>query len=177
MTLEQTVADSNSKKADLHLALHSNAGAGGKGTECYYYYASKSGGKAWAKCIYDAVAPLTISSDRGVRPDNILYNRGLYETRSTNATACLIEIMFHDNQVDVTDYLGKVDQIAQAIAKAIYRYLNLNYLTNQNQKNYEKILHEVSPWSNIYIEDLKTMHKPDHNWHGLIEKLYYTIPK
>jgi hypothetical protein len=45
------------------------------------------------------------------------------------------------------------------------------------KKDYEDILKEVSKWSNVYLEDLKTIHKEGHNWKGLIEKLYYTNPK
>lgn len=190
MTLEQTVADSNAKKADYHLALHTNAG-GGRGTECYYYWNTKADGKKWAQAIYDAVAPNTASSDRGCMPDNKLYSNGLYETRMTNAVAALIEIVFHDNLSDVNDYLAHVDQIALSIAKAIYKYFGMTYsppVTPQSQpqsqpstgkasKRYDEILKEVTPWASIYLADLKTMSKPGHNWTGLIEKLYYTLPK
>lgn len=126
MSLSETINDSNNKITDYHLALHSNA-SGGKGTECYYYYATQRDGKAWATAIYNAVAPLTISSDRGVKADNTLYSNGLAELRETNAVACLIEIMFHDNLIDVNDYLAKQDQIAKEIAKAIYAYFGIEY--------------------------------------------------
>jgi N-acetylmuramoyl-L-alanine amidase len=182
MTLEQTVADSNNKKADYHLALHSNAG-GGKGTECYYWYATKPEGKKWAECIYNAVAPLTVSTDRGCLPDNVLYKDGLFETRCTNAWACLIEIMFHDNPVDVADFYVKKTRIVDALARAIYGYFGMTFASDQHPilhpdtKNYETILREVTPWANIYLEDLKTINRDGHNWKGLIEKLYYTTPK
>jgi hypothetical protein len=98
-------------------------------TECYYsnYPVYSQNGHRLAQLIYDAVAPLTTSSDRGVKADTTLYTKGLAETRDTTAKACLIEIMFHDNITDVNDYLGKVDQIAEAIAKAIYNYFGITY--------------------------------------------------
>jgi N-acetylmuramoyl-L-alanine amidase len=126
MNLAETINDSNNQGVEYHLALHTNA-SGGKGTECYYYYATQRDGKEWATAIYNAVAPLTISEDRGVKADNTLYSMGLAELRETNAVACLIEIMFHDNLIDVNDYLAKQDQIAKEIAKAIYAYFGIEY--------------------------------------------------
>lgn len=130
MNLNQTISDSNSKSPDIHVALHTNAG-GGKGTECYYsnYPILSTQGKKLAQLIYDAVAPLTISSDRGCKADTTLFSTGLAETRETTAKACLIEIMFHDNLTDVNDYLQKDELIAINIAKAIYNYFGLAYYT------------------------------------------------
>jgi len=130
MSLAQTIADSNNIAPDIHVALHSNAG-GGAGTECYYsnYPIYSEKGHRLAQLIYDAVAPITVSNDRGCQPDTNLYNIGLAETRDTTAKACLIEIMFHDNIVDVEDYLSnnKDNVIALAIAKAIYNYFGIEY--------------------------------------------------
>jgi len=129
MSLEQTIADSNSKKVDLHLALHSNAG-GGDGTEIYYHFQNQQSGglgKKLAQFVYDAVAPLTLSPDNGVKADNSLYKSGLAELRETIAPAALIEIMYHDNKTDVNDYLGKIDKIALAIAKAFYQFYGIEY--------------------------------------------------
>ena len=187
MTLNQTVADSNAKNADYHLALHTNAG-GGRGTECYYWWNTKPEGKRWAEAIYNAVAPITASKDRGCMPDNVLYDDGLAETRDTNAWACLIEIVFHDNIDDVNDYLAHVEVIALELARAIYKHFGMEFKysitqpqsqpqTGKAPKRYDEILREVTPWASIYLADLQTMQKPGHNWNGLIEKIYYTIPK
>lgn len=185
MSLQQTVADSNNKSPDIHVALHSNAG-GGKGTECYYFYATslddaKLNGKRLATLIYNAVAPLTINSDRGCKADNTLYSNGLYETRETNAIACLIEIMFHDNISDVQDYYNKQDAIALAIAKAIYEYFGISYSqeteTPINNSGFErdkgiKIIASVSNWAEDYIREFDVIQNKGINVWGLVNKIY-----
>jgi N-acetylmuramoyl-L-alanine amidase len=158
MSLQNIINDSNAKNPDYHLALHSNAGVGGKGTECYYHYATQRDGKAWATAIYNEVAPLTVSSDRGVKADNTLYSMGLAELRETTAVACLIEIMFHDNITDVNDYLAKVDVIAKSIAVAIYKYFDMAYLDSipvpiENKTEKEKVIEYVDGqkgWDLLY---------------------------
>jgi N-acetylmuramoyl-L-alanine amidase len=132
MTLSQSIADSNSKKVDVHLALHSNAG-GGDGTEAYYHDNSEKG-KKLATLIYNAVSPLTLSRDNGVMSDKVLYNSGLAELRETTSPAALIEIMFHDNKSDVIDYLCKIDIIAKSLAISIYKYFGIDY-NDVNQNN------------------------------------------
>lgn len=119
MSLSQTVNHANSVNANVYLALHTNAG-GGKGTEIYHYPGSVNG-KRFAEIIYNKIAPLTISPDRGIKTANF------YVLRGTKMPAALIETMFHDNLTDVNDYLGKIEIIAQAMAKGIYQYFNINY--------------------------------------------------
>lgn len=73
-----------------------------------------------------------------------------------------------------------INSQVQAYVKLICKWYNVKYKGTNNtpvKKNYEDILKEVSKWSNVYLEDLKTIHKEGHNWKGLIEKLYYTNPK
>lgn len=124
-TLESSVNESNNLNSNIHIALHSNA-SGGQGTEVYYWDNDQNS-KRLATCLYNNVAPLLKGVDRGIKSDHTLYDNGLYELRETNAVACLIEIMFHDNISDVNDYLSKIDAVGLAIAKAIYNYYNLNY--------------------------------------------------
>lgn len=130
MSLSQTVTYANDSKADVYLALHTNAG-GGKGTEIYYYPGS-SDGKRFAEIIYNKVAPITISEDRGIKTNNTYY-----VIRNTVMPAALIETMFHDNLTDVNDYLSKIDIIAKEIAKGIYEYFGINY---NDKKTYYRIL-------------------------------------
>jgi N-acetylmuramoyl-L-alanine amidase len=128
MSLQSTVADSNNKLSenDIHIALHTNAG-GGKGTECFYYDGSPQSYKL-AQCVYNRIAPLTSSADRGLKVGN-----GLYEVRETIAKACLPEIVFHDNISDVNDYLSKIEEVAQGIALAVYDYAGVKYSPTQPQ--------------------------------------------
>jgi N-acetylmuramoyl-L-alanine amidase len=178
MTLQSTINDSNSKKPDIHVALHSNAG-GGKGTECYYsnYPVYSANGFILASKVYNAVAPLTVSSDRGVHADTVLYTKGLAETRDTTAIACLIEIMFHDNSVDVIDYLSKRDSIAKAIAQSIYDYFGMAYIETVTPTpigereiviNY---LNKVSKWSTTYVTEFDKLQNQNINVYGVINKI------
>jgi N-acetylmuramoyl-L-alanine amidase len=128
MTLAQVAIDSNNNNVDVHVALHSNAG-GGDGTESYYFGGNPPSpeSKHLATMLYNAVAPLTVAADNGVKSDRTLYSTGLYELGHTKAVAALTEIMYHDNVSDVNDYYTKMDQIAKAIAKAIYDYFGISY--------------------------------------------------
>jgi N-acetylmuramoyl-L-alanine amidase len=175
MSLNQIVSDSNSKSPNVHIALHSNSG-GGKGTEIYYsnYPLFSSDSKKLAELIYNAVAPLTISSDRGVKADTSLFNSGLMETRDTTAIATLIEIMFHDNYIDVTDYLAKVEMIAKAIAKAIYKYFCMEYRDSIDANEREtaiKMIKQVSQWHDVYIREFDILQARGINVWGLICKI------
>jgi len=138
MGLEGSIADANRIGVDLYLSLHSNAGGSGNGTEAYYYWKSpqtNGKGKKLAEIIYNIVCPLTIGSDNGCRPDNVLYSNGLAELRETNAPAALIEIMYHDNKEDVINYLNNINKIALAIAKGLYIYLGVDYYTVPTPSN------------------------------------------
>jgi N-acetylmuramoyl-L-alanine amidase len=171
MTLTQTVQDSNSKNVNAHVALHSNAGAGGKGTESYHWN-NDVNSKRLSTLLYNAVSPITISPDRGEKSDHTLYDSGLYELRETNATAALIEIMFHDNEIDVYDYLGKIEQIALALAQAIYSYFGIPYYeTNEKDRAIEK-LRKTSPLfaDKIWIPEFSKLEDKYNIW-GLINIL------
>jgi N-acetylmuramoyl-L-alanine amidase len=172
MGLAGTVNDSNSKHADVHVALHSNAGGNGKGTESYYYNDSNEG-KRLSTLLYNNVAPITSSPDRGIMSDRVLYSSGLYELRETVAVAALIEIMFHDNVVDVVDYLSKVEQIAKALAKAIYSYFNYPFYEGNSEKDQAIAkLVKVSSYANsVWIPEFTKLADRGLNIWGLINLL------
>lgn len=119
MTIYQVAADSNSKKPDIHVAIHSNSG-GGQGTEVWC--SGSVLGTKLATLIYNGVAPHTIGLDRGVK-----VNTNYIEVGGVVAISCILEVMFHDRLEDVNDYLSKVDTIALAIAMSIYAYFGFNY--------------------------------------------------
>lgn len=182
MSLQATINDSNNKKADYHLALHTNAyNKQARGTEAYYFYKDPQfggQGKKLAEYVYNNVAPLTSASDRGVHPDNILYSNGLAELRETSAPAALIEIVFHDNIDDAKDYLGKIHIIAKEIAKSIYSFLNIAYYIAPVPKpevaeRDAAILDikKVSQWADIYIKEFDDMQSRGINVYGLLAKL------
>lgn len=119
-TLQQAVKDSNSKKPDLHYAIHSNAG-GGRGGEVFAYAPSGEGEKA-ARAIYFELEPITPTSDRGVK-----FNPKLYELNSTNAPAALVEIAFHDNADDAKWIIDNIEGIGIALAKGVLKYFGIAY--------------------------------------------------
>lgn len=113
-TLAQRVAESNAMGTGYHLALHSNAGGGGTawGPVAYYY----SAGKTLAETL---IAALLGTGQKNNRSQNTVKNTSLYELRKAAAPACLLEVDFHDSEVGVEFLLGRMDDAAEAIAKAI----------------------------------------------------------
>ena len=119
----QMAADSNSFGADIHIAIHSNAG-GGEGTEVYAY-GPNTNSERLAKALYSQIAPLSPGTDRGVK-----YNKGLIEVGdSVSATSALTELGFHDNLKDATWIAYNHEMIAQALYKAICDYYSYDYWT------------------------------------------------
>ena len=113
--------DSNSWLADIHVAIHSNAG-GGVGTEVYAY-GPGTNSERLCKALYNQIAPLSPGADRGVK-----YNPKLIEVgNNVNATSGYIELAFHDNLADATWLATNSQQIASALYKAICDYYGYDY--------------------------------------------------
>lgn len=127
MDITQMVAASNAFGADVHLAIHSNAG-GASGAEAYYYTGSASG-KLLAQKVYDNLAPMTPSADRGVKATT-----ELYEVWATNGIATLVEIAFHDNWDDASFIIGNIQVIGVAIAKGVCSYLGIDFGSNSQSE-------------------------------------------
>jgi N-acetylmuramoyl-L-alanine amidase len=117
--LQRVVEDSNLKKPDLHVAIHSNAG-GGRGCEIFAYSSSGKGEKA-AKLIYSEITPLTPATDRGIK-----YNTAFYELKKTNSPAVIVEIGFHDNERDAVWIMDNVEIIGTAMAKGVMKFFEIN---------------------------------------------------
>lgn len=124
MSLGESIKDSNKKlgKGDVHVDLHTNAG-GGEGTEVYYSKGSVNG-KKLATALYKHIAPETKSSDRGIH--GVTH---LAAVRDTDATAALVEYMFHDNSEDVAEWIspGEIHRQAENTVKAICEYAGVKY--------------------------------------------------
>ena len=115
ITIQQRVKESNTMKARYHLALHSNAGGNGKarGPIGFYYNAE---GKALSQRLTDALLALGQANNRA---QNVTKNQTFYELKYPAATACLLEVDFHDNPAGVEFLTTRRSEIAEAIAKAI----------------------------------------------------------
>lgn len=105
------VLESNRWVADVHIPIHTNAG-GGKGTEVYCYPGNKS--NKYVNNVYNRVAKLTPTSDRGIKESS-----SLYEIKHTSAVCVYIECEFHDNVKHENWIDENVDAIGKAIAQGV----------------------------------------------------------
>lgn len=175
-SLTEIVEDSNNRKVNLHLALHSNAGKMiYRGCEVYHYYKNVGDGKKIAELWYKEISAVTPTADRGVKKDNVLYSNGLYELRKTIAPAALCEYFFHTSKEDVDFYKANIDLFAIGTTKAIYNLYGLKFKLPENTKpveDWKTIIKKVSKWSDLYIVELeKNMKQTGYNWAGLIQKI------
>ena len=111
--------DSNRIGVDAHFALHSNAG-GGVGT--VIFTSGSERGTRLATAIYNEVAPLSPSKDRGVQ-----ITTGFTEVIKTNAPAALLEVAFHDNVADAEWIRANHEEIAEAICKGLCNYFGVTF--------------------------------------------------
>lgn len=114
--------DSDKFKADIHIAIHSNAG-GGEGTEVFAYSPNTNSDRL-ARSLYNQIAPLSPGKDRGIK-----YNPKIIEVGDlVNAPAALIELAFHDNLADATWLAYNHEIIAERLYKGICDYFDYEYL-------------------------------------------------
>ncbi|HIT34790.1 MAG TPA: N-acetylmuramoyl-L-alanine amidase [Candidatus Faecousia intestinigallinarum] len=107
-------AESDKLNARYYLALHSNAGGGGQawGPIAFYY----EGGKSLAEKL---IAELKATGQKSNRASSVQQNKNLFELNAPAATACLLEVDFHDSQTGVDFLVNHRADAAKAIAKAI----------------------------------------------------------
>lgn len=110
-TYDKRVSESNSWGADLHIPIHTNAG-GGEGTTVFC--SEKSKNNPYVLGVYEAVANLTPTKDRGV-----VVRGNLYEINHTNCPCIYLECDFHDD-VAIEAWIDEnVDALGKAIADGI----------------------------------------------------------
>ena len=107
-------------KIKVHFALHSNAG-GGEGTVAFT--SGSTSGRKLAESIYNEVAPLSPSKDRGVLIPRLKYT----EVFGTYAPATLIEVAFHDDKEDAKWIRANHQEIAEAICKGFCKYFGVAF--------------------------------------------------
>lgn len=132
MSLRQVVEDSNNKNPDIHFAIHSNAG-GGRGCEVFCYKAGQVGEQlAWD--IYNELAPITPTGDRGVKQGFNFYGQGvhMYEVAYTSAPAALVEIDFHDNIDGANFIINNLENIGIALTKGLLKNMGITYAPYQS---------------------------------------------
>ena len=110
------INEANNIGVDAYVAIHSNAGAGGKGPEVLYKNGSSKGNQL-ASAIESRLKKL-YGSSRGIKTNET------EETSKSKAPSSLVEIAFHDKDSDVKWMKNNKNAIADAIASAICSYLH-----------------------------------------------------
>ncbi len=116
------VKQGNKLKCGAYVALHSNSSGssgGGHGTECFYN-SDVPGSLALAENVYNRVAALTPTEDRGLKDQ---YQRDLYEIFNNVSPCCLLEVEFHDDAKTSRWILNHIEDVAQAVTEGIEAYL------------------------------------------------------
>lgn len=121
-SVKEKVAQGNELQCGAYVALHTNSGGdsgSGEGTECYYNSAVP-GSYALAENIYNRVAALTPTEDRGIKDET---QRDLYEIANNTSACCLLEVEFHDVASLSQWVMDNMDNLAEEIADGIEAYL------------------------------------------------------
>ena len=150
-TYKDRVKESNEWGADLHIPIHTNAG-GGHGTLMLCYPGSIN--NIYVNNIYNEVAQLTPTEDKGVQTTN-----NLYEINATKCVTAYLECEFHDND-DTEKWIDNNEkELGRAIAKGVCiasgkahfaELTNLNKFYKvqvgafHNRKNAEKLEKELT---------------------------------
>lgn len=173
-TLQQTVADCNSKNCNLFIDNHTNAGvAGAQGTEVFYngFAGTNSPSYKISKILYDKIAPLSVGIDRGVKPDNSLYSTGLFVVQKTICPATLIEHIWHTNIAEVNDFIINIDKFAKAEAQAVAQYFGEVWIEMQKSNQALTITESINLMAKANITNNPTYWINNIN-SGIMEQQY-----
>ena len=137
------VKQGNHLKCGAYVAMHSNSSGsagGGHGTECFYNR-DIPGSLALSESVYNRVAALTPTEDRGIKDQ---YQRDLYEVNNNTGAVCFLEVEFHDDVETSQWILDNVDDVAQCIKDGIAAYLqNKQYGLVPDSTEEEKVYPEL----------------------------------
>lgn len=127
--------EANKLGVDYYISIHSNAG-GGKGCETFYQNgldkpeSVKALSRAFALKVNTEIARITttntIANDRGLKYRRLDSGRdGNMELRGCAMPACLVEVEFHDTPAGCKWILDNVNNIAEALKRAIVAQMGL----------------------------------------------------
>ena len=120
--VKKKVTKGNDYGCAAYVALYSNANlddAGGSGT-CCYYNSEIPGSQALAENVYNRVAELTPTEDRGLKDETM---RDLYEIMNNHYPCCLLEVEFHDSVESSQWILDNMDETAKAVKDGIVAFV------------------------------------------------------
>lgn len=166
MSLRQVVEDSNNRKPDIHVAIHSNAfNKVARGAEVYCYKFGTEGERL-AGAIFFRLSEVTPTADRGVKEGKNFFGEGkhLVELSDTHAPSVIAEIAFHDNADDARHIVENFDLYADAIYDGINDFFRvpttieeieeLRQLVQEQQVTIEahnRLIADIKALSNKYL--------------------------
>jgi N-acetylmuramoyl-L-alanine amidase len=121
-TVPDKVILGNKLKCGAYIAIHSNSSGengNGEGTECFYN-TKTPGSMELAEKVYNHVAEITPTSDRGLKDET---ERDLYELNNSITPCCFLEVEFHDKVKTSSWILKHIDDLAQAITEGLEAYM------------------------------------------------------
>ena len=122
-SMYNSVSESNTWGADLHLPIHTNAFDGTvTGGTLVMIFSSASENYRAATAILGAVGPITPGKDYSVR-----VNTSLYELSNTTAVAVYLECEFHDTVQGAKFIVENTKELGEAIAKGVCDYYGVYY--------------------------------------------------
>ncbi len=123
MSITNRASEANELGVGMYVAIHSNAGASGRGTEAYYH-PDRDGGKELAQSVYNEVARVTPTPDRGIKDGMAAFNGvGYAEIREPKMAATLVEVEFHDKADLAKWIMDNIEALGEAIAEGIMDYM------------------------------------------------------
>ena len=118
------VKESNDFKADMHVAIHTNATGAHNitgGTQILLYSLDGERMKA-GLAVFNELSPLT----PGKSAERLVAKPGFYECNSVNGLTVYCECEFHDTEEGSNFIINNTTQIGEAIAKGICNYYEVN---------------------------------------------------
>lgn len=125
MDMYERVKESNSFKADLHLAIHTNATVKHNvtgGTQILMYKLTGEHKKV-AEAVFKHLAPLTV----GKTAEKLIAKPDFYEIKEASGMTVYVEAEFHDTKTGSDFIIKNTKQIGEAIAKGICDYYKVKY--------------------------------------------------
>lgn len=137
----ERVKESNSFKADVHLAIHTNATAKHNvtgGTQILLY--SLNGER---KKIGDAVLKRLAPFTPGSSAERLIEKPSFYEINSATGVTVYCECEFHDTKEGSDFIIKNTKQIGELIAKGICDYYGIPVGKEENKNNENNILYII----------------------------------
>ncbi len=126
----ERVKESNAFKADMHIAVHTNATAKHNvtgGTQVLLYSTTGERKKA-GQAVLDTLGSIT----PGKSAERLVAKPDFYECKNTTGIAVYCECEFHDTKEGSDFIIKNTTQIGEAIAKGVCNYYGVSFLPEKN---------------------------------------------